>query len=199
MSITTKLSEIQQHLKAPKSQYNKFGQYKYRNVEDILEAVKPLLGDCVIVITDEIHFVSEQRIYVKATAVISDGEASLSSTAYAREPATRKGMDESQITITATSYARKTALGGLLLIDDSAHQADAGDNTETDRITDDQAKQIHALIDENELDKDKFLQWLKKAMKADDIESISSQSHEAVISQINRSIKAREKRNANNK
>ena len=120
-----KLSEIQQNLKAPKNQMNKFGGYAYRSCEDILEAVKPLLGDLSLIISDDIivkdtySVESPSRIYVKATATISDGEHSISNSAFARESETKKGMDDSQITGSASSYARKYALNGLFLIDDT--------------------------------------------------------------------------------
>lgn len=112
------LAEIQQNLKAPKGQFNKFGGYKYRSCEDILEAVKPLLGDAIITISDEILMVGE-RHYVKAIATFKNKDAEISVTAYAREPDQKKGMDASQITGAASSYARKYALNGLLLIDDN--------------------------------------------------------------------------------
>ena len=114
------LIEIQKKLKAPKGQYNSFGKYKYRSAEDILEAVKPLLADngVLLTITDMVVEIGN-RIYVKATATAMKGEASVSITAYAREDDTKKGMDGSQITGTASSYARKYALNGLFLIDDT--------------------------------------------------------------------------------
>ncbi len=117
-TLVQKLAEIQQNLKAPKGQFNKFGNYRYRSCEDILEALKPLLGDCVLTISDEIVPV-ESLIYIKATATLTDGEHSISNTAYAREPLTKKGMDDSQITGAASSYARKYALNGLFCIDDT--------------------------------------------------------------------------------
>jgi hypothetical protein len=125
-----KVAEIQQKLKAPKGQYNSFGKYKYRSCEDILEAVKPLLGDLVLIINDEIIEVSG-RVYVKAVANITDGtNSSVTVSAYAREPEEKKGMDSSQITGTASSYARKYALNGLFLIDDTK-DADSMDNTQS--------------------------------------------------------------------
>lgn len=114
------LISIQSKLKCNKSQYNKFGNYYYRSCEDILEAVKPLLleNNCTLQLTDEIVPVGD-RYYLKATATLKakDGEESVS--AYAREPLSNKGMSESQITGTASSYARKYALNGLFLIDDT--------------------------------------------------------------------------------
>ena len=120
------LKKIQQELKAPKGQYNNFGRYAYRSAEDILEAVKPLLAkyDAELTLSDDIIEVGG-RIYVKATArfIEHDAETNINDvttvTAFAREPADKKGMDESQITGTASSYARKYALNGLFLIDDN--------------------------------------------------------------------------------
>lgn len=114
------LRKIQQELKAPKGQYNSFGGYHYRSAEDILEAVKPLLAKtkAELILSDEIVEVGG-RVYVKATALLSDGEQQAKVMAYAREPEDKKGMDASQITGTASSYARKYALNGLFLIDDT--------------------------------------------------------------------------------
>lgn len=125
-----KLCNIQRELKAPKNQRNDFGKYNYRSCEDILEAVKPLLAaeGLVLTITDNIEMIGG-RYYVKATATVTDGEKSISTTAFAREAEGRKGMDESQITGSASSYARKYALNGLFCIDDTK-DADTMDNTE---------------------------------------------------------------------
>lgn len=115
------LIKIQQELKAPKSQYNSFGKYNYRNCEDILEAVKPLLAkeNMILTISDDLLQIGD-RYYVKATAKLSkNGELVAEASAFAREAETKKGMDESQITGTASSYARKYCLNGLFLIDDT--------------------------------------------------------------------------------
>ena len=109
------LITIQSELKAPKTQYNKFGGYKYRKAEDILESVKPLLAKqkCTLIITDDIVMVGS-RIYVKATATIKNEKGEYeTSTGWAREEETKKGMDGSQITGASSSYARKYALNGL--------------------------------------------------------------------------------------
>lgn len=113
-----KLSEVQKALNAPKGQYNSFGKYNYRNCEDILQAVKPLLGDAIILLSDDIQVIGD-RVYVKATATFKSPEEDISVTGFAREALSKKGMDESQITGAASSYARKYALNGLLLIDDN--------------------------------------------------------------------------------
>lgn len=134
MTIHTKLAAIQQKLKAPKNQVNKFGGYKYRSCEDILEAVKPLLKDLTLVIGDEIVMVGN-RIYVRATASVSDGEHTIFAHGFAREAEQKKGMDESQITGAASSYARKYALNGLFLIDDT-RDADATNDHKQDKSPD---------------------------------------------------------------
>lgn len=116
------LITIQSELKAPKSQFNRFGNYKYRKAEDILEAVKPLLKKecCTLTITDDIIQIGS-RIYVKATATLKNSKGDTESTqGWAREEDTKKGMDASQITGASSSYARKYALNGLFAIDDNA-------------------------------------------------------------------------------
>ena len=127
--LTQRVGDIQHKLKAPKWQYNSFGKYNYRSCEDILEGVKPLLKEhnLALLIDDEIVQIGE-RYYVKATAKITDGREIVSATAYAREPDTKKGMDESQITGATSSYARKYALNALLCIDDTK-DADTMDNS----------------------------------------------------------------------
>lgn len=127
--LTQRVGDIQHRLKAPKGQYNSFGKYNYRSCEDILEGVKPLLKEhnLALLIDDEIVQIGE-RYYVKATAKITDGREFVSATAYAREPDTKKGMDESQITGATSSYARKYALNALLCIDDTK-DADTMDNS----------------------------------------------------------------------
>lgn len=114
------LIEIQKKLKAPKGQYNSFGKYKYRSAEDILEAVKPLCheNNCTLTLSDTLENIGD-RYYIKATVSITNGTETVSVSAYAREDETKKGMDGSQITGTASSYARKYALNGLFCIDDT--------------------------------------------------------------------------------
>lgn len=133
MSVWTKLAAIQTALKAPKSQKSKSIGYRYRSCEDILEAVKPLLAEhgAVIQLSDALELVG-QRYYIKATASLIDTDTgeSTSVTALAREAESRKGMDDSQITGSSSSYARKYALNGLLAIDDT-RDADTMDNRDT--------------------------------------------------------------------
>ena len=118
MELQKMLLEIQKKLIVPKNQFNNFGKYNYRSCEDILEAVKPLLGDLILTITDEIVLIGD-RYYVKATVKLTEGARSIEVSAYARETQIKKGMDEAQITGSASSYARKYALNGLFLIDDT--------------------------------------------------------------------------------
>lgn len=121
-AILEKLNVIQNKLKAPKGQFNKFGNYKYRSCEDILEALKPLLAETktTIVMKDEIEFIGD-RHYLKAICTLYDLESDgqISNSAFAREPESKKGMDSAQITGSTSSYARKYALNGLFAIDDT--------------------------------------------------------------------------------
>lgn len=131
MNVFEKLLHVQTQLRAPKNQYNKFGNYYYRNCEDIQEAAKPLLQEvkATLVVGDELLQISE-RFYIKATARFIDCESGeeISNMAYAREDLEKKGMDVSQVTGSTSSYARKYALNGLFCIDD-VKDADNQDNT----------------------------------------------------------------------
>lgn len=120
MKIIETLQKIQKTLNAPKNQYNKFGNYNYRNCEDILEALKPLLAEhkASVILSDEIVQRGD-RFYVRATATLYCGEEKIEACAEAREPSSRKGMDEAQVTGATSSYARKYALNGLFAIDDN--------------------------------------------------------------------------------
>lgn len=121
MNVYEKLQQVQSGLKAPKNQYNKFGDYYYRNCEDIQEAAKPLLKEvkAALVVGDELVLIGD-RYYIKATARFVDCESSeaVENSAYAREEQVKKGMDVSQVTGSTSSYARKYALNGLFCIDD---------------------------------------------------------------------------------
>ncbi len=145
-----RLIEIQQKLKAPKGQYNDYGNYNYRSAEAILEAVKPLLAEqkIALILKDNVILIDD-RFYVCATASLydEDGKEIFQTTAYAREPIAKKGMDESQITGMASSYARKYALNGLFCIDDTK-DADTMDNRDSGspaKITDKQKQDLMAL------------------------------------------------------
>jgi len=173
-----KLLKIQNELKAPKGQVNEFGNYRYRSCEDILEAVKPLLAKegLVLTLTDKliemgegttlfadasknIHELTHSLVYVKATARLTDGEKFIEVSAYAREEIQKKGQDASQTTGSASSYARKYALNGLFLIDDTRDEDNQ--NQEIAYITDSQRSQLLDMIADTESDMDKFLKYLK--------------------------------------
>lgn len=133
--MSNPLSEIQAQLKVPKSQFNSFGKYAYRSAEDILEAAKPILSKhgFFVTLSDEIVLVGD-RYYVKATATLSNGQITYTSTAFAREDETKKGMDGAQCTGSTSSYARKYALNGLLATDDT-RDSDATNTHGADVVT----------------------------------------------------------------
>ena len=133
------LKEIQQKLKVPKGRFNEFGKFNYRSCSDILELVKPLLGECVLALKNELVFI-EGRFYAKVTAVISDDQCVSEAVGYAREPEAKKGMDECQVTGSAFSYAAKYALSALFLIDDEQDS-----DTRTPEIPDPTKKQQDAI------------------------------------------------------
>lgn len=154
-TLAEKLLNVQAELKAPKSQYNNFGKYAYRNAEDIVEAVKPYAKKhgLLLTLSDEVIVIGD-RTYIKATARVTDikdCEQSIETTAYAREPEMKKGMDESQVTGAASSYARKYALNGLFAIDDTK-DADSTNNSGAKSPEDDELKEL----------KDKIIKICKK-------------------------------------
>lgn len=162
------LKKIQAELKAPKNQRNKFGNYNYRSAEDILEALKPLLtaNDAELTISDDIISVGN-RVYVKATCRFTDKDGTTEVTAFAREPDSKKGLDEPQITGTASSYARKYALNGLFLIDDTK-DADTNEYQQQTRnepppaetmITANQVNDITNLVQQTGADSKKILEY----------------------------------------
>ncbi|MBQ3969220.1 MAG: ERF family protein [Clostridia bacterium] len=134
--LNQKLVAVQSELKAPKSQRNNFGKYNYRSCEDILEAVKPLLKqhELTILLQDDIVNIGT-RYYVKATAILSDGETTITATAFAREEESKKGMDGSQVTGASSSYARKYALNGLFAIDDTKDSDTTNNETKSGEPT----------------------------------------------------------------
>jgi hypothetical protein len=165
------LSIIQSELKAPKGQFNSFGKYKYRSCEDIVEAVKPVLRkyDFALIITDEIVLIGE-RYYVKSTAMITNGTIVYNSSAFAREEETRKGMDGSQVTGSASSYARKYALNGLFAIDDTkdADSSAPEKKSDVDEIGDDKRMYLITLLENSTYEE---RQKEKLALKIDSIKS----------------------------
>ena len=151
-----KLTAIQKELKVPKNQFNAFGKYNYRNAEDILEAVKPLLikHGCTLFLSDEIVLIGD-RYYIKATANFHDGENLIVITAYAREEETKKGMDGSQITGASSSYARKYALNGLFLIDDTKDSDSTNKHDTNEDSLDALKKELNKYTDPISLDENK--------------------------------------------
>lgn len=129
--VVLKLSKVQEKLYAPKDKTNDFGKFSYRNAEDILRAVKPLLANegLAVTMTDNVEIIGS-RYYMKSTVSVAEAKTgeSVSVTAWAREPETRKGMDDAQVTGSSTSYARKYALCGLFAIDDGTQDIDSADN-----------------------------------------------------------------------
>lgn len=182
MTLLQKLAKVQLELKAPKSNYNKFGGFYYRSLEDILEAVKPLLDKhgLTLTISDEPVLIGD-RFYIKATARISDGKETFEVTAYAREAAGKKGMDEAQVTGASSSYARKYCLNGLFLIDDTkdpdtdeyVEQTVGNINELNNQIITLFAKALEKLGDRNKLYKTLGLNKTKmtELTKSDDIEA----------------------------
>jgi len=187
MEEVSVLQAIQSKLKAPKNQFNSFGKYSYRSQEDILEALKPLLAEheCSLTISDEMVMVGE-RYYVRATVTLWKADKAIATTtAYAREPEERKGMDSSQLTSATSSYARKYALGGLFLIDDTK-DADALPPGENGYITEDQLATIQGYVDKYKVDEKRFLEYLKvKSLK-----EIPTGQYKAAISALEAKKKA---------
>ena len=169
-NIYTKLNAVRKDLKVPKNQFNKFGNYHYRSCEDILEAVKPLLNDNALTLTIRDEIVSiDGRFYIKAIAQLIDNdkpESFIENTAYAREEEIKKGMDASQVTGTASSYARKYALNGLFLIDDTK-DADTDEfvttTTEQPKATEKQLELIQDLFKNNVDELKEVLKSLNKS------------------------------------
>lgn len=170
MNIYEKLTEVQNELKAPKSKYNSFGKYNYRSCEDILEAVKPILKAKRLAMTvkDDVFNIGD-RFYIMATVTVFDceSEEKVTTTAYAREDADKKGMDGSQITGSSSSYARKYALNGMFAIDDTkdadswnTHDKDRTvEKKEAERATEEQIAKLRALYKGKE---DKLMELLDK-------------------------------------
>ena len=176
-----KLANLCEELKAPKNQWNNFGKYNYRNAEDILESVKPLCAQygLRLKLTDGIEVIGD-RVYVKATAIITDGINIDEVTSYAREPLSKKGMDDSQVTGSSISYARKYALGGLLLIDDTK-DSDSQNNTQNNEKT--TKKQVNKPVNKPVVKKDgkidsTQLNFINKMIER--IAELSSQTKEVI-------------------
>lgn len=151
-NLHERLADIQVSLNAPKNKRNEFGGYMYRSCEDILQAVKPILNGLTLTLNDDVLMLGQDgaaRFYIQATATISDGKTSISTSALARETLAKKCMDDAQVTGSASSYARKYALNGLFAIDDS-DDADHVDNTNAGSqcLTEKQAADLEAMATE---------------------------------------------------
>ena len=183
MNLYEKLQHVQCEMKAPKNLYNSFGKYKYRNAEGILEAVKPFLDKykLSLVVYDEIEE-HGNRVYVKAVCELYDTESEkferLVTTAYAREAAEKKGMDESQITGAASSYARKYALNGLFLLDDTK-DADTDEfqtqSTNQSKSSVDMKTELTNLVNGSMIKKRQFNAWAASNSVEADIDKLTDE------------------------
>lgn len=201
MAISDKLTQIQTEIKAPKNLYNRFGKYNYRNAEGICEAVKPYLavGKCSLTLADTIEAIGG-RVYVKATATLVDNESgeSVTVSAYAREAEEKKGMDDAQVTGATSSYARKYALNGLFLLDDTKDpDTDEYRNEKEERQKSEQDKKkteavgkqkinktkvdaLHKLFFDRKVDEAKVL----VLYKVDRLENITEAQHSNILANI---------------
>ena len=189
MNVYEKLIAIQSELKAPKSQYNSFGKYAYRNCEDILEALKPLLKEhkSTIYISDEIVTVLE-RFYIKATVTFIDAETGekITNTAYAREEESKKGMDGSQVTGASSSYARKYALNGMFAIDDTkdsdfTNTTVKGDNS---ALSEAQIKRLLAIASKVNISADDVKKVVAKNFGVQDLRKMNKQQYDEICSRL---------------
>lgn len=187
--LNQRVGDIQHKLKAPKGQYNSFGKYNYRSCEDILEGVKPLLKEhnLALLIDDEIVQIGE-RYYVKATAKITDGREIVSATAYAREPDTKKGMDESQITGATSSYARKYALNALLCIDDTK-DADTMDNSKKPAQQTQETvynwQTLKSRATQGGISEDDLKHYLKETLKVNESKDMTQELYQQAFNWVN--------------
>lgn len=154
--LVAKLGKIQKNLVCEKNLYNNFGKYKYRNLESIFDALKDHLGDTLAVRIDEDIQLIGDRYYVKATAIITDGVNEIKATAFARESLSKKGMDDAMVTISTSSYASKSAMQKLFMLDDTSntHEVDAQDNTQTTAI-----ETINKLIKAKKVNEVEFFKY----------------------------------------
>lgn len=178
MSIYTKLMNVQNELKVPKNNKNTFGNYKFRNAEDILEALKPLLKkhNATVIITDDV-VTTGNRYYIKATVKFIDTETgeTIETSALAREEENKKGMDSSQITGSTSSYARKYALNGLFAIDDTKDSDTTNKHLKDEpTLSDAQIKRLYTISN-------------KAGYSADKVKNMIKQKYNKEIKQMNRS------------
>jgi len=202
--IYEKLLNIQNELKAPKSQFNAFGKYKYRNAEDILESVKPLCFKykATLTLSDEIVLIGE-RYYVKATATLTDNEKpelKIWITAYAREEESKKGMDGSQVTGASSSYARKYALNGLFNIDDTkdsdstnTHGKD-GKETTTQEVTNEEILKLFKIAEQAGYTKDTVFKQCESKYKKETPDKLTKAEYKQLMTGYTKLVKANEKK-----
>lgn len=196
--LKAKLLNMQQELKATKSQYNSFGKYSYRSCEDILEAVKPLLAKnkCILTLEDRVELIGD-RYYIKAIAILEDAESEgkIEKWAMAREQSEKKGMDESQITGATSSYARKYALNGLFCIDDNKDAdtdeqkrvVNAAEKLEPKTISKEQIDYIKNYIEKNKIAED-FLKLILNQNGYQKIEEIQEVDARLIFNELKKGI-----------
>ncbi|WP_079708589.1 ERF family protein [Paraliobacillus ryukyuensis] len=199
-NLVQKLIHVQKELKAPKGQYNSFGKYSYRSAEDILEAVKPLNAEqgLLLTITDEPILTGEWH-YIKATATITDGNETHVVTAYARESEDKKGMDSSQVTGATSSYARKYALNGMYLIDDTKdadtdehqnqqqtknNQSQGQSQNQTKELSDAQVNRLYAIGKSAGVDVKGIKQVLMADYKKTDVKQLTIKEYDEVCKRL---------------
>lgn len=182
--IYLKLMAVQHDLKAPKGQYNSFGKYKYRSAEDILEAVKPLLHrEGLVLILTDVVFQYGERLFLQATARLTDGDNSISTEALAEIATEKKGMDVSQITGTASSYARKYALNGLFLIDDTKDaDTDEYQRIKQGTIGATKAKALETMLTEANVDMAELL----RMYGVSSLKELTEEQHLDIVRKLNK-------------
>ena len=203
MSIYAKLIKVQNELKAPKNQYNSFGKYSYRNCEDICESVKPLLlaNGLAMFISDNIELIGD-RYYIKAIVTVVDTETgeTLTNSALAREEEKKKGMDSSQVTGSTSSYARKYALNGMFLIDDTKDSdftnTHGKENNEEKLsrikgtgLSESQIKRLYAIAAKANVEKSMVLKAIKQEFKVEKAELLTKDQYDELCARLEKKIK----------
>lgn len=203
MSIYAKLIKVQNELKAPKNQYNSFGKYSYRNCEDICESVKPLLlaNGLAMFISDNIELIGD-RYYIKAIVTVVDTETgeTLTNSALAREEENKKGMDSSQVTGSTSSYARKYALNGMFLIDDTKDSdftnTHGKENNEEKLsrikgtgLSEAQIKRLYAIAAKASVEKSMVLKAIKQEFKVEKAELLTKEQYDELCARLEKKIK----------
>ena len=185
MTFQEKVVAVQSELKAPKNQYNSFGEYKYRSCEDILEGVKPLLNKygLYLKISDAVELIGD-RYYIKATATLSDADNCISTSAYAREQLEKKKMDASQVTGAASSYARKYALNGLFAIDDTK-DADSVEDKPLPQNTAYNWKTLKARATQGGVTEDALKDYLKNELKVKNTDEMTRDHYQKAFDWVN--------------